>query len=245
MCQNLKKSVQIEQQWNLMLIHIITLINSLWCVHIHIYTLWPTNKHPENEQGLCCGMPRGREEFKVMHNSAFCSRQWRTTFRLWKQRAYPKKKQKKTKRQKSKCYLSSILREFSRLILWSSSFITSGSCFFLCFDMVFVVMEPILSNATCKHKESLIQQMHQNFLWNSESCLTVNRSSGSNRWWVVICRILITSPTWWVITNSSSFICNWGWQLLKHPFQSSKLFLYFVFFIKKTRKIKKATLVVP
>ena len=54
---------------------------------------------------------------------------------------------------------------------------------------------------------------------NSKSYLTVNRSSGSNRWWVVICRILITSPTWWVRTNSFSFICNWGRQLLKHPFQ--------------------------
>lgn len=40
-------------------------------------------------------------------------------------------------------------REFSLLNLWSSSFITAGSCFFLCFDIVLVVIEPILSNATC------------------------------------------------------------------------------------------------
>lgn len=29
-----------------------------------------TYKHPEIEQGLCCIMPRRREEFKVMHK--FC-----------------------------------------------------------------------------------------------------------------------------------------------------------------------------
>ena len=38
--------------------------------------------------------------------------------------------------------------------------------------------------------------------------LTVNKSSGSNRWWVVFGIILIASPTWCVINNSSSFSCN-------------------------------------
>lgn len=54
-------------------------------------------------------------------------------------------------------YFPSIFNEFNRLSLWSSSAITAGSCFFLCFDIVLVVIEPIWSKAT------------------------VRRSSGSNR----------------------------------------------------------------
>lgn len=42
------------------------------------------------------------------------------------------------------------LRVSSRRNLWSSSAMTAGSCFFLCFDIVCVVIEPILSNATCR-----------------------------------------------------------------------------------------------
>lgn len=45
-------------------------------------------------------------------------------------------------------YFSSIFKEFSRLSRWSSSAMTAGSCFFLCFVIVFVVIEPILSKAT-------------------------------------------------------------------------------------------------
>jgi len=44
----------------------------------------------------------------------------------------------------------SIFSELSRLILWSSSAITTVSCFFLSFVIVFVVIEPILSNANWK-----------------------------------------------------------------------------------------------
>lgn len=40
------------------------------------------------------------------------------------------------------------LRELSLRSLWSSSANTAGSCFFLCFDMVLVVIDPIFSNAT-------------------------------------------------------------------------------------------------
>jgi len=46
----------------------------------------------------------------------------------------------------------SIFSELSRLILWSSSAITTVSCFFLSFVIVFVVIEPILSNANWKSK---------------------------------------------------------------------------------------------
>lgn len=47
-------------------------------------------------------------------------------------------------------YFPSIFNEFNRLSLWSSSAITAGSCFFLCFDIVLVVIEPIWSKATCE-----------------------------------------------------------------------------------------------
>lgn len=46
-------------------------------------------------------------------------------------------------------YFSSPFVEFSRLNLSSSSAMTAGSCFFLCLDSVVVVMDPILSKATC------------------------------------------------------------------------------------------------
>jgi hypothetical protein len=39
------------------------------------------------------------------------------------------------------------LSEFNRLVLWSRSAMTTVSCFFLSFVIVFVVMDPILSNA--------------------------------------------------------------------------------------------------
>lgn len=47
------------------------------------------------------------------------------------------------------------LRELSLLSLWSSSAITAGSCFFLCFEIVFVVIDPIFSNATYKKKQGI------------------------------------------------------------------------------------------
>ena len=45
------------------------------------------------------------------------------------------------------------LRELSLLSLWSSSAITAGSCFFLCLDIVLVVIDPIFSNATYNNKD--------------------------------------------------------------------------------------------
>lgn len=59
-----------------------------------------------------------------------------------------------------KRYLSSTLSEFSRLNLWSSSAITAGSCFFLCFDILLVVIDPILSNATC-----VVVRDYQSFIY--------------------------------------------------------------------------------
>lgn len=46
-------------------------------------------------------------------------------------------------------YYPFVFRVLSRLCLWSSSAITAGSCFFLSFVIVFAVIEPILSKATC------------------------------------------------------------------------------------------------
>lgn len=61
--------------------------------------------------------------------------------------------------------------------------------------------------------------------------VTVNNSSGSKRSWVVFCNILITSPTWLAVSNSSSFICSFT-----NNFYSSKWLSHWVV-LKSTFKI--------
>ena len=81
-------------------------------------------------------------------------------------------------------FLPVSLRELSLRSLWSSSASTAGSCFFLCLDIVLVVIDPIFSNATCNKKNMLLdyESSTYNKLFGLVIWLTVNNSSGSKSW---------------------------------------------------------------